>query len=517
MIRAFPPGRSATLKPRRTAAALAAAGLCLLLGACAVGPDYVKPVFDVGQGYKEARENVPGWQPAKPGMADFQGRWWQVYQDPVLDDLMVRLNASNQTIAAAEANYRQAQATLRNARSALFPTVGLDAGLTRSGSGRGSGGSNNSSLSGSGFSSSGGSNVSNEYSLTGSVSWEADVWGKVRRGVEASRAGTEASAGDLAGTRLSAQSTLAQNYFSLRIADEQKRLLDATVQTYTQSLTLTQNRYAAGVAGRADIAIAQTQLENARAASLDIDWQRGQFEHAIAALVGAPPSGFAIAVTTDMARVPDVPAGLPSQLLERRPDVAAAERRAAQANAEIGVAESAWFPDLTLSAGGGFRGAEFAQWLTAPARFWSLGPALAVTLIDGGARSAQVDAARAAYDSQAATYRQAALDALREVEDYLIKLRVLNQEQSVREAALQSARLSLSLAVNQYKAGLIDYLSVATLQATSLNTENTALQVVGDRLNASVLLMAALGGGWDGQLSPPTPAKASPPVPEAAR
>jgi NodT family efflux transporter outer membrane factor (OMF) lipoprotein len=476
------------------------AALSASLAACAVGPDYSRPAFDFGSTYKEDATPQAGWRPAQPRSAD-PSQWWTIYNDSVLDGLMTRLNTSNQTIAQAEATYRQAQATLQNARAAYFPTVGASAGLTRSGGGRS--GSRSSLDSIDGGSSSSGSNTSNDYSLSGSVSWEPDLWGKVRRTVEAGRAGAEASAGDLAAARLSAQSTLAQNYFELRITDEQKRLLDATVQAYDKSLTLTKNRYAAGVAGRADVVVAQTQLDNARAQEIDLAWQRGQFEHAIAALIGVPPSQFALPLVAFEVNVPEVPAGLPSQLLERRPDVSAAERRAAQANAQIGVAESAWFPDLTLSASGGFQSSQLAQWLTAPARFWSLGPALAATIFDGGARTAQVNAARAAYDAQAAAYRQSALDALREVEDYLIKLKVMNQEQSVRMAALKSARESVTLALNQYKQGLIDYLSVATLQTTALSTESTAITLVGDRLTTSVLLMAALGGGWNGDVVHP--------------
>src|SRR5690606_33309044 len=252
----------------------------------------------------------------------------------------------------------------------------------------------------------------------------------------ASRAEAEASLADLAGTRLSAQAALTQNYFQLRVLDEQKRLLETTVATYERSLQLTQNRYQAGVAGKSDVSVALAQLEGARAQLVDLEWQRGQFEHAIAVLVGLAPSRFTLPPEPFGQQLPQIPVGMPSQLLERRPDVAAAERRAAAANAQIGVATAAWFPDLVLSADGGFRSGQFAQWLTAPARYWSLGPALALTLFDGGARQAQIDQARAAYDAQAAAYRQTVLGALQEVEDYLIQLRVLEQEQVVQQRAL---------------------------------------------------------------------------------
>ena len=335
------------------------------------------------------------------------------------------------------------------------------------------------------------------------------MWGRVRRSVESSEASAAASQADLAATRLSAQASLVLTYLQLRVLDEQKRLLDATVAAYERSLRLTQNRYEVGVAAQADVAVARTQLENTRAQSVDLDWQRGQYEHAIAVLMGQAPSQFSLTPAPFTQRLPQIPVGLPSELLERRPDVAAAERRAAAANAEIGVAQAAWFPSLTLSADGGFRSGQFAELLTAPARFWSLGPALALTVFDGGARQAKVDQARAAYDAQAAAYRQAALTGLREVEDYLIQLRVLEQEQVVQGRALEAARESLRLIRNQYEAGLVDYLSVSVVQATALNSERSALSLLGNRLAASVNLIVALGGGWDG-LNPPAQAATAP-------
>lgn len=466
--------------------------LCAVLSACAVGPDYQRPALDVGAAYKEGQVEVPGWKLAQPRDDADRGQWWRVYDDATLNDLVTRLNASNQTIAQAEANYRQALGLVRGARAGFFPTVGAGAGLTRSGSGGGSGSSSSSS------GGSGGSNVSNQYSLTGSVSWELDVWGRVRRSVESSEASAAASLADLAATRLSAQAALVQAYLQLRVLDEQKRLLDATVAAYEKSLQLTQNRYNVGVAGQSDVAVARTQVESTRAQSIDLDWQRGQYEHAIAVLMGQAPSHFTLPPATFNVQLPQIPVGLPSELLERRPDVAAAERRAAAANAQIGVAQAAWFPSLTLSADGGFRNGQFAELLTAPARFWSLGPALALTIFDGGAREAQVEQARASYDAQAAAYRQAALVGLREVEDYLIQLRVMESEQTVQRRALESARESLRLIQNQYKAGLVDYLSVAVVDATALSNERSALSLYGNRLVASVNLIVALGGGWDG-------------------
>ncbi|CAM4045931.1 efflux transporter outer membrane subunit [Bordetella tumulicola] len=461
---------------------------CALLAACAVGPDYQRPEMDVGEVYKQApgdagqdAQPVEGWTPARPGDHIERGAWWQVYGDTTLSGLMDQLNTANQSIAQAEANYRQAQALVRGARSSFFPTVGAGAGATRSGAGSGS-------TSGSG----------NQYDLSGSVSWEADIWGRVRREVEASRAEAQASFADLANIRLSSQAALAQNYFQLRVLDEQKRLLEATVAAHERSLKLTQNLYDAGVVGKSDVTLALAQLEGTRAQLVDLAWQRGQFEHSIAVLIGLAPSRFTLPAQSFAQAIPQIPAGLPSQLLERRPDVAAAERQTAAANAQIGVAQAAWFPDLVLSADGGFRSGQFAQWLTAPARFWSLGPALALTLFDGGARQAQVDQARAAYDAQAAAYRQTVLTALQEVEDYLIQLRVLGEEQVVQRRALEAAREALRLARNQYEAGTINYLDVATLEASALNSERTALTLMANRLTASVQLIAALGGGWDG-------------------
>jgi NodT family efflux transporter outer membrane factor (OMF) lipoprotein len=334
--------------------------------------------------------------------------------------------------------------------------------------------------------------------------------------VESSEASAAASLADLGATRLSAQAALVQAYLQLRVLDEQKRLLDATVAAYEKSLQLTQNRYAVGVAGQADVAVARTQVESTRAQSIDLDWQRGQLEHAIAVLMGQAPSQFSLPPTVFALQLPQIPVGLPSELLERRPDVAAAERRAAAANAQIGVAQAAWFPSLTLSADGGFRNGQFAELLTAPARFWSLGPALALTIFDGGAREAQVEQARASYDAQAAAYRQTALTGLREVEDYLIQLRVMENEQVVQRRALEAARESLRLTQNQYKAGLVDYLSVAVVDATALNSERNALSLLGNRFAASVNLIVALGGGWEGLPAAGAQARADNPVAPAA-
>ncbi|HUH88518.1 MAG TPA: efflux transporter outer membrane subunit [Pusillimonas sp.] len=463
----------------RTSKRLGVLVFSLILAGCAVGPDYRLPVVQVGSHYKEAQ----GWKPAQPGDQAPRPDWWRSFEDNELNGLMDEMLGANLSIAQAEARYRQAQALVRSAGAGFFPTIGSTVSATRSGAGSGGAGAS-------------GGTTGSQYSLSGNVSWEVDLWGRVRRTVEAGQAGAQAGASDVAATRLSMQSTLAQTYFQLRAFDTEKELFGKTVQAYERSLEMTQNRYAAGVAAQADVATARTQLENARAQMLALDRQRAQLEHALAVLLGRPPSQLDVTVGAISTVLPAVPVGLPSQLLERRPDIAAAERRTAAANARIGVAQAAWFPDLTLSVQGGYRASQWAQWLSAPFHFWSLGPALALTVFDGGARQGQLDEARAAYDEQVAAYRLTVLTALQEVEDYLVALRVLEQEQETQGRALASARESLQLTQNQYDAGLIDYLSVVQVEATALSAERAAVSLRLSRLLASVQLMTALGGGW---------------------
>lgn len=446
--------------------------LLLALAGCAVGPDYQRPVMDVGTGYRQTQ----GWTQVRHTEGALQAEWWRLFNAPVLDGLMQEVLVSNQTIAQVEAQYRQAQAVLTATRSEFFPLVTAGADVTRSRSGQ--------------------AEPKREYSLSGNVSWEADVWGRIRRGVEADSAQVAASEADLAATRLSVQSVLAQTYFQTRANDAERRLLDQTVAAYERSLQITRNRFAAGMVSRLDVSSAQVQLENAQTQRLALQRQRAQLENALAVLLGKAPSQFRLEEARIMVDVPAIPAGLPSQILERRPDVVAAERRMAAANAEIGVAQAAWFPDLTLSAQGGFRSGQWAQWLTAPFSFWSVGPALAMTLFDGGARSARVDQARARYEVETAAWRQTVLTALQEVEDYLVALASLEQEQTTQGRALASARESLRLTRNQYDAGLIDYLSVVQVETSTLNAEREAIRLGADRLIAGVQLMTALGGGW---------------------
>jgi NodT family efflux transporter outer membrane factor (OMF) lipoprotein len=468
-------------------------GLGAVLAGCAVGPDYQPPTQGLGSAYgalatpsvNDARNR--GWIAAQAAQAPLPGNWWKAFGDSTLVSLMQALQQNNLSIIKAEAQYRQALAVLRQTRAGFFPTLGTSASATRSGTGTDTAGNQS---------------TQNQYSASGTVSWEPDVWGRIRRSAEGGQAGTEASQADLQAMRLSMESTLAQTYFQLRAADTELQLLGDTVQAYERSLQLVQNRFQAGVASQADVETSRTQLENARAQYVSRQRERAQFENALAVLVGQPPSGFRVPAQAGLPPLPVVPVGVPSELLLRRPDVVAAERRTAQANAQIGVAQSAWFPNLTLSAQAGFRSGQWAQWLTAPASFWSLGPALALTLFDGGAREGRLQEVRAAYDAQVADYRQTALTALREVEDYLVSLDLLAQQQAVQGRALAAARESLRLTRNQYDAGLIDYLSVVQVETTALTAERTALGLRADRLLASVQLIAALGGGWSGLVQP---------------
>jgi len=462
---------------------LALAALLVLPG-CTVGPDYVRPEVETPAAFKE------GWKQAEPRDQENRGKWWEAFADPLLNHLQEQVDISNQNLAKAEAQFRQASALVEAARAAYFPTLTGGLSTTRSRS------SSTTVAQPSSVPVSRG--VVTSHNLPFNASWEADVWGKISRTVEANTAGAQASAADLEAARLSAQAQLAQNYFQLRALDAQQQLLEDTVAAYEKSLQLTQNRYTAGVVARADVVQAQTQLKTTQAQAIDVGVQRAQLEHAIALLVGKPASSFTIPRAPLGAAPPEVPSALPSELLERRPDIAAAERRVAAANAQIGVANAAFFPSFTISAATGFQSATMAQWLTAPSRFWSIGPAVSLLLFDGGLRRIQNDQAVAAYDATVATYRQTVLAAFQEVEDNLAALRILQQEASVQEEALQSARQSVELTTNQYKAGIVNYLNVIAVQTTALASERAAVDILSRRLAASVLLVKALGGGWNG-------------------
>ncbi|MEA3115957.1 MAG: hypothetical protein QOG58_5756 [Caballeronia sp.] len=466
--------------PAKSAIVLA---LALTMAGCAVGPNYKRPDTAIPASYKEAPE---GWKVAQPSDRVDRGNWWAIYDDPQLNDLETRLNASNQTIAQFAAAYRQSRALVSEARAAYFPIVGLSATGSRAGS---SGRSTSTSSSSRG--------ITNNYDLSLDASWEPDLWGTVSRTVGAQRAGEQSAAADLANARLSAQGTLAQTYFQLRSLDAQQKLLDDTVAAYQRTLQLTQNQYAQGTAARSDVIQAQTQLLSAQASAIDNGVARAQFEHAIAVLVGEPASTFSLASSPLDVTPPDVPLQLPSAILERRPDIASAERKAAQANEQIGVAIAAFFPTLTLSASGGFQSSIFSQLLTAPSRFWTLGPDLAATIFDGGLRAAQTEAARASYDSAVATYRQAVLTAFQDVEDNLASQRILANEVVIQQQAVASAQQALAIVTNQYKSGTVGFINVLTAQTTAFIAEQKLANIAGERMVSSVGLIKALGGGWD--------------------
>jgi len=460
------------------------AGVLIFLGGCTVGPNYVRPVAMpvIPASYKE----VNGWKPAQPKDEVIKGSWWQVFNDPQLNALEEQVAVSNQNVLAAEASFRQANALIQSAKAGYYPTITAGASVSRAHTSATLGNFGNSSKS-----------DSTTYTLPVDISWEADIWGRVRRSVEASRAGAQASEADLAALRLSSQAQLAQAYFQLRAQDAQKELLDATVAYYQKSLDLTKNRYASGVAAKADVLQAETQLKSTKAQAIDIGVLRAQYEHAIALLIGKPASDFSLPSAPLVVSPPPVPLGVPSMLLERRPDVAASERRMAAANAQIGVAEAAWYPSITLSASGGLETTSFSRWFSWPSRFWSVGPTISETLFDGGLRSAQTEQARAAFDAEVAAYRQVVLTGFQEVEDNLAALRILDEEARVLDDAVQAARQSVTVADNQYKAGVTSYLSVLTAQTAELANERTAISIRGSRMAACVLLIKALGGGWD--------------------
>ncbi len=446
--------------------------------ACAVGPDYQRPALPVPAAYKEGKL----WKEAQPRDNEIRGGWWTVFNDNDLNALVEEVTISNQSLAQAEAQYRQALTLVQGARANAYPRITVSPTATRSRSA---------------MSSATGSETTSQFSLPFNAAWTVDIWGRVRRQVESSVAGAQASAANLQALRLLLQTELAQDYFLLRISDTQKKILDETVTAYQKALELTLNRYNAGVAAKADVVQATTQLRSAQAQAIDLGIQRAQLEHAIALLIGKAPAKFSIAPAPYSPVIPKIPSGIPSDLLERRPDIASAERTMAAANAQIGIAKSAYYPALTLSATSGYQNTLLADLLSAPGFFWSLGPALAQTLFDGGVIKAQTEQAIALYDASVAAYRQVILTSFQEVEDSLAALTILNEEAQVQEEALSSARESVVLTTNQYKAGTVSYLNVIAAQTIALTNEKTALGIRSQRLNASVLLIKALGGGWN--------------------
>lgn len=442
---------------------------------CSVGPDYKRPDTAVPPNYKELK----GWREALPRDHEIKARWWEVFGDPVLNELVEKVNVSNQSIALADAQYRQAVAQVQLARAGYFPTLGATASYTRS---RGA---------------STDYEIINAHNIALSSSWELDIWGKVRRQVEAGKASAEASFADLLAMKLSMQTQLVLNYYQVRTIDEQKKNLDQAIAAYNRALELTQNRYNAGVISKADVVQAQTQLKTTQAQAVELDADRAVYEHAVAILIGQPPALFSLPPAKFRWPKIAIPVSLPSDLLERRPDIAGAERKMAAANAQIGVAKAAFYPTLTLSGSVGYQGVELANLFSSPHFFWAVGPmALAATLFQGGARIAKTEQAKAAYDGAVASYRQTVLTAFQDVEDQLATLRILAEEADIQEQAVKAARESVALTTNQYKAGIVSYLNVVTAQTIALTNERTAISINGQRLKAAVLLIKALGGGW---------------------
>ncbi|UGQ44727.1 efflux transporter outer membrane subunit [Massilia endophytica] len=458
----------------------------VLAAGCAAGPKYEVPSTASPAQFKEAQ----GWEPAAPADTLESGPWWTMFGDETLNQLAASIEVNNQNVAAAAAAYAQARAAVAEQRAALFPSVSLDASGSRSGGGGGNGNGTGSA------GSTGGARGGNNYRVNIGGSWEPDIWGRLRAGVSGAQASAAASAADLAAARLSAQGELAANYLQLRSVDAEKQLLDTTVEGYQRVLQITRNRFDAGIAAKGDLLQAQTQLANAQADQLTLARQRAQLEHAIAILVGKAPADFTLAPAPWQTKVPDVPAGLPSTLLQRRPDIAAAERRVAAANAQIGIARAAYFPSLNLTASYGFGASAVSGLFSASNSLWSLGLAAAQTIFDAGATGARVDQARAAHDQAVAHYRQTVLNAFADVEDQLSATRILMQQQELRRQASEAADQVEQQQLNRYRAGQVSYAEVVQAQVTALNARRALIQSQSDRQTTAVALIQSLGGGW---------------------
>ena len=480
------------MRPSAIAPRAAAAALVLLLSGCLKVPPYRRPATVVPETYKETPP--AGWKEAQPNDGVLKGKWWEVFGDPALNQLEEQVAISNQNVLQAEANFREAQATVRVARSALYPSVTAQVSAT---------GSQASTRVGNGA---GAINAAGAplgvYDITGNASYTIDLWGTIHRTVAASANTAQATAAQLENARLLYQSELAQDYFQLHGADGDVALLEQAVGSYREYLTLTRNRYAGGVASDSDVAQAETQLYTTQASLVDLEVQRTQLEHAIAVLIGKPPAELSIPHVPIRVPPPQIPVGMPSVLLERRPDVAEAERQAAAANQEIGIAMAAFYPTLTLTASAGFESSKILDWITWPSRIWTVGPQLAQILFDAGKRKATVAQYQAAYDATAANYRQTVLTAFQQVEDNLSALRVLEGEAVVLNQAVKSAERSLALSRAQYLGGIASYLQVITSQTIALQDERSAVDLQTRRMASSVLLIQALGGGWNASSLP---------------
>ena len=453
--------------------ALVAASFALLT-ACAVGPNYKRPPFDTTAAYKEQ----DGWKPSEPNDALDRGPWWEIFHDEVLNGLEAQLNISNENVKAAAAAVEEARALVRQAQAGFWPSLSVSGSRTRSVTAD--------------------TNPVTVTSAGAQANWDIDLWGQIRRSTESDRASMQASEAALASARLAAQAELATAYFELRAQDQLQIILDDIVAAEQQSLKITENRYRVGVAAKADVVNAQTQLLSSQAQQVNAPLQRAIFEHAVAVLVGQQPAQFSIAPAPMRTDVPTVPPGLPSVLLERRPDVAQAERQMAAANAQIGVAISAFFPSLTITGSDDYRGNTISHLIRTANRVWAIGPSVALSVFDGGLRRAQVAQARAVYEQRVDTYRQTVLTSLQQVEDDIATLRVLEQRGVIEEATVKAAKEAETLTLNQYKAGTVPYSSVITAQTTRLNSEENALTVLSGRLQGSVAMVQALGGGWKG-------------------
>ena len=473
-------------------AALGALMLVLFAGGCKVGPNYKTPTAAMAPSFKEQPVEPPpnepgvGWKHAQPSDDKLRSKWWESYNDPQLNTLEEHVAVSNQNLKAALAQYTQAAAAVRQFRSNLFPTVSLSPSYARTRV------SENRPF---GVPVKG--NPYTDVIVGGSATWEPDLWGNIRRSVQQARVNAQASAADLANVQLSMQSELALDYFELRGLDTQKQLLDDTIQQYQHFLQLTISRYHGGVATDADVAQAQTQLDQTKAQDIDVGVARAQFEHAIPTLTGQPASSFSLAPAPLTLSLPTFPVGVPSEMLERRPDVAAAERRAAAANEQIGIAIAAYYPQISLTGTGGFESSRAGNLFQGPSALWSLGGSATQLLFDAGKRRAITEEARAAYDAQVANYRQTVLQSFQDVEDQLAALSILNQEAAAQQQTVADAERSLQISTNQYKGGLTTYLQVITAQAIELANRRTAADITTRQFAASVQLVKALGGGWD--------------------
>src|ERR1035438_5945795 len=484
------------MKPPRNFPATMLLTLLLVSAGCMVGPNYKKPSAAAPPAFKEQppvnfkEAEAAGWKQSQPGDAYSKGRWWELYNDAALNALEEQVNVSNQNVLQAEAQYREAKAAVNVARAALSPTVTTAPAAAFAGGASSSG------------SSSGASGSRKSFTLPINVAWEPDLWGNIHRGVTASAATAQSLAANVANARLLYQAELAQDYFGLHGNDGEAELLTRTAASYEEYLTLTVNRVSAGVASGLDVAQAETQLYAIQSQLMDLGVERAAFEHAIAILIGKAPADLTIPPVTLSGSPPPVPLGLPSELLERRPDIASAERQVAAGNEQIGIAMAAFYPNLSLTGGGGVESSSLAKWFTWPSRFWSVGAQLAETLFDAGRRRGVVAEQQAAYDATVASYRETVLTAMQQVEDNLAALRILAGEADKVQQTIQAANRALEISSAQYRSGTVDYLAVITAQASLLSADVTAVNLLTRRLSASVLLIEGLGGGWNASQFP---------------